>query len=380
MRRTLAIVHWMPVEMYPPAINIARYFADSGWSVRVHTTRSTHPLPCFSHPNVVVHHGAKASGGSALKRAMATGAFHAATAARLVSSRPDAILYFEPQSSFPVLLSRALRDVPLFIHHHEYHEPHEFNRRGMRLARIFHRREQSRLFPRARWISHTNAERLELFLRDNPGIDRQVAKVLPNLPPAAWSSEPNVAWTASPPPPLRMVYVGSLSVADTWISELLRWISSQPEELVSLDVYSYNVDAEARELLAGHSRVSWFPSGVPYDELPERLRQYHTGLILYKANTVNYRHNASNKLFEYLACGLDVVYSSRMLGVKPYARMESSPRVIEADFESLDSLDIALLSHRDGLPAALAPGSAESAIAALEAEVSAAVAERKVAG
>jgi hypothetical protein len=377
--RSLAIVHWMPVEMYPPTMNIARFFADSGWAVTIHTTRAAHPLPVFSHPNVVVKRGAKTSGKPAVVRAAATGAFHAATATRLVSSRPDAILYFEPQSSFPVLLSRVLRDVPLFIHHHEYHEPHEFEERGMRLARMFHRREQKRLFPRAKWISHTNADRLELFLRDNPGVDRRIAKVLPNLPPASWSTTPNQAWTASPPPPLRMVYVGSLSVADTWIAELLRWISSQPEELVSLDVYSYNIDAEARQLLAGHSRVNWFPSGVPYDELPERLRQYHTGVILYKANTVNYRHNASNKLFEYLACGLEVLYSSRMLGVKPYARLDASPRVMEADFENPQSIDIAMLAHRDGLPAAPAPESAESAIAALERAVSTAVAEKQAA-
>ena len=62
---------------------------------------------------------------------------------------------------------------------------------------------------------------------------------------------------------------------------------------------------------------------------------YDIGLILYKATTDNYRYNASNKLFEYLALNLSVMYSDKMLGIKPY----EGGRVQAFDFSQLPDLN-----------------------------------------
>jgi hypothetical protein len=60
--------------------------------------------------------------------------------------------------------------------------------------------------------------------------------------------------------------------------------------------------------------------------LPQVLSQYDVGLILYRCRTLNFVYNATNKLFEYLVCGLDVWYPPCMLGLKTYARSTIAPR------------------------------------------------------
>lgn len=353
MSRRLSIVHWMPVEMYPPTINAARFFADRGWTVSLTTTRNRHSLPAFAWPGVALHRAPDQSAVSPARRAQAYAKFHALATLRLLTDRPDAILYFEPQSSFPVFLASRLRRVPLFIHHHEYHSASDFQSAGMRMARIFHRLEIRALFPRARWISHTNAERLALFAGEHPEIPQENLRVLPNLPPATWDKITNRAWLSEQGSPLRMVYVGSLSLRDTYLEALVEWVKTQRRGAVSLDIYAYNVDPETREYLDSLTQtgdVRWFRDGVAYDDLPAVLREYHVGVVFYRARTVNYRHNASNKLFEYLACGLDVLFSSRMEGVKSFARITAAPRVIEADFEKLDRLTLSTLRNRGDIP------------------------------
>jgi len=375
MKRKLALVHWMPLEMYPPAMNLARELAAQGWDVTVFTTRNRHGLDDFSAPGVTVSRSSSPSQDGVTPRALVYAGFHFGTARKLISDAPDAVMYFEPQSSFPVFLAGMVRPgMPVFIHHHEYHEPAEFTRPGMRLARLFHKLEQKVLFPRAQWISHTNAARLELFLADNPTGLEQRSKVLPNMPPASWGDEPNNAWKYQQAGPLRMVYVGSLSREDTYIDSCVRWIQRQPAKTVTLDIFAYNADDDTRKFLLDLNSdiIHFHPEGAKYDDLPQLLRRFHTGLILYRAETSNFRHNASNKLFEYLACGLDVVFPAPMLGVKQYERSAETPRVMQVDFDS-DTTGVAMLLHRGDLPAARPEESASEALAELSAALSVAV-------
>lgn len=362
--------------MYPPAMNLVRHLARRGWTVSVHTTRGTAPFPEFSEHGVEVHRARPPRSRSALQRAVALLRFHLPTTWRLLARVPRAILYFEPQSSFPVYIATVGRRIPVFIHYHEYHEPAQFLEKGMRLARVFRRLEE-RLQKRARWISHTNPERLELFLADNPGAARDVSRVLPNMPPASWFMGSAGGWLNAPPPPLRLVYVGSLSRQDTYIEPVVNWLRAQPRGSVTLDVFAYNTDSDTRRYLQSIDEdfITFHPSGVHYDDLPEALARFHTGLILYRANTLNYRHNASNKLFEYLAVGLDVLFPSSMLGVASYARAHEAPRVLEVDFENWESIDLAVLSTRGALPSARPMPDSATALAELTAALERAVPE-----
>jgi hypothetical protein len=382
-RRTLnklAIVHWAPIEMYPPAMNLIRYLArGADWDITVYTTDNGFSLPVFTARGVTV---IRSGNPSIRNRAAAIGrhlSYYAGTSARLVRDNPQIVMYFEPQSSFPVTVASVFKRFKLFVHHHEYHSPNEFQNRGMRLARLFHVLEQSRLFPQACWISHTNRERLELFLSDNSSASRESARVMPNLPPAGWPRSETNAWSITTPQPLKLVYVGSVSISDTYLKELIVWIKQQPRGRVSLDVFAYNTDDETRRFLEAEAGeiVRFHPNGILYDDLPRTLSLYHTGVILYKANSLNYRHNESNKLFEYLAAGLDVMYPAAMLGVKRYSRLSINPRVIEVDSATGTNLDLRLLSTRPQSSTEPFTMTAETAFAELERELLEALDERE---
>jgi hypothetical protein len=341
----------MPLELYPPTINLIRHLADTGrWEIDVHTSANVHGLADFSYPGVQVHRSPSPVG-SALHRLTSYVRFHLGTPVSLATRRPDLVMYFEPQSSFPVFAARlAGSRPPLFVHHHEYYEPQEFLAPGMRLPRLFHKIEQARLFPKASWISHTNEERARLFEADTSGVTAGVTRILPNLPPSSWTgTAARVSRTASGP--IRFVYVGSLSLRHTYIGQLVEWIAAQPAESVALDVYSYNTDAATKTFLleSAGDRIRFFPEGVPYDSLPSLLPQYDIGLILYKAENANFQHNASNKLFEYLACGLDVVFPDTMREVMKYAGENVTPRIMPVSFDTGEGLSVERFQRRSGL-------------------------------
>lgn len=369
----LAIVHWMPVEMYPPLINLLRCFADSNkFEVVLHTTANPRVSEVYRHPGVVIRRSPTAVGKGLVRRVWHYVSFNIGTFLRLLSGRPDVILYVEPASAFPVWLhSQVRRRVPLFIHHHEYHSPDQFLRPGMRLIRLFHQLEQRSLFRLAKWVSHTNGKRLEMFSADCPMVPDSRLRVFPNYPPGNWRDVRNRAW-ANGKTPFKFVYVGSLSLRDTFLAEFMEWLLKQPDGSVHFDVYAYNLDQETREFLVSHQGrvLHYFPEGIDYEKLPILLGGYHAGVILYKAQTLNYRFNETNKLFEYLICGLDVWFSDRMEGVMPHKRVDAWPRVIECNFSRMDTQDWSnFLIRPANLPAAGTVRDAESAYAVLEAAI-----------
>ena len=368
--RRLAILHWLPVELYPPTINLLRLLAkDEKWRVELFTSANHLGRTPFKLPGAHIHRSPAPGLVRGLKRAWAYASFQIQATWRLFIFRPEVILYFEPQSAFPVFLYRLIHpDVPIFVHHHEYHDPHLFLRKGMRLTRFFHHLEIRHILPKAEWISHTNRERLNLFLNDHAGLPPQSLKILPNYPPASWPDRCQSGWkTSTKPFPLKFVYIGSLSLRDTFLQEFIEWLSRLPQGDAFFEVYSYNLDAETEAFLnAADTRlVKFHRGGIDYDQIPDCLDQAHFGVLLYKANTTNYRFNASNKLFEYLACGLDVLFPDRMDGVKPYATVASAPRVIEADFSSLDEIAWSTLKTRTSLEERPFSSQAEEALSPL---------------
>ena len=351
----LAVVHWFPLELYPPATNLLTYFASqSCWDVMAITCADDRGQPEFQCPGAAIHRWMfPGRSYNRLRRWVAYFGFPVFALLKLIWHRPKVLLYIEPHSAFPAfvycLLARRCR---LFIHYHEYRDPKEYLQAGMRLVRFYNWIEKRLLYRRAEWISHTNDDRRRMFQGDHPDIDAAKLRILPNYPPVNWTNFETLAWQAGATRPLKLVYVGSLSVRDTFIKELVEWVKTDLTQLCELDVYSFNHSPEIKELFTAIecNRIRFHSHGVRYDQLPALLCKFHVGLILYKANTRNYVYNASNKLFEYLAVGLDVWYPKQMLGVKPYARQDKAPRVWELDFADLGSIDPSLLNDRNGIP------------------------------
>lgn len=341
----LAVVHWFPLEQFPPVQNLLQVVADDpGLHCLCLTTSNDRNLPEFNaSPVTIRRRGFPSRSRGRLMRMWLLLSFPWWALWQLIRCRPDAILYFEPHSSAAAFLYLLFnRRCRLLIHYHEYREPKEFYDRGNRLFGLYHLLERKFLYQRAVWISQTNSDRVRMFLQDTPEAAPQKLRALPNYPPQSWHQKrPPVAASAGP---LRLLYVGAASIRDTFIREVVDWVMTQPEGVVTLSVYVSNTDEETRDLLQDAMRLSRNISvnlqAIPYQQLPNVLSVHDVGLILYRGNTPNYVYNAPNKLFEYLSCGLDVWFPACMLGVLPYIRTEMAPRVLETNFQKLSSLDL----------------------------------------
>lgn len=334
----LALIHELPLEYYPPTTNLIEYASSSAdVDVAVYSTHNQRGRPEYTHPNVTVWRPQKST---AKHRVLQRLKWHLDVARDLARHEPDAVLYVEPHSALaPYLYYKWFRGkAQLFLHHHEYYSPEDYRHPSNKTIRFFHRLETNYLFPRANWISQTNPKRLELFSADHPTVAHNKLQVLQNLPPANWSKVSNHAWNdAGRKGPLKLVYVGSVSLTDTHIEAVIRWVKQKPQQDVSLDVYAYQVDVQTAEYLKNNSgpNIRFHSEGIAYSDIPDMLSYYHVGLILYKGNTVNFQHNATNKLFEYLACGLDVWYADGLKGVEPYRTSGTYPQVLRVCFQSL---------------------------------------------
>lgn len=362
----LAVIHWFPLEQFPPVQNLLTCISGT---TRLDccclSTANDRGLPDFSVESLaVLRRPFPTRRRSRLVRLWLLLSFPFWACWCLLWFRPDALLYFEPHSSAAAFLYLLCRPrCRLLIHYHEYREPREYRDPGNRLFGWYHRLERRFLYRRAIWISETNSDRVRFFLQDTPEVDPAKLRVLPNYPPAAWSALR--AATRGESTCLRLVYVGAASIRDTFVAEVVRWVQNQPTGAVSLDLYVNNSDVQTEQMLrqaeavCDHLRL--YSGGVPYHQLPELLRQYDVGLILYRGTTLNYVYNAPNKLFEYLACGLDVWFPGCMLGVKPYARSHVWPRILETDFQRLAELNLQVLKRRD-LPYEPWQGSSEAVL------------------
>ena len=213
----------------------------------------------------------------------------------------------------------------------------------MKLARLFHKYEK-KLYPKASWVSHTNIYRMQQFVTDVQPVIINNQQVLPNYPPKSWQTNPVLHIDL----PLKIIYVGALSLDTMYVKEFAVWVMQQNGKVV-WDIYSTNITDAANNYLKALASL-WIniKPGVPYHELPAIIKNYAVGIVLYNGHIPNYINNAPNKLFEYLACGLDVWFPDVMKGSLPYITKDSFPKVIAIDFAALPRFNLANAIDRNG--------------------------------
>jgi hypothetical protein len=350
-RLRVLFLHWFPLEKFPPAQNLLACFSEQEFLEieAVSTAEAAATRGRFATARVF-RTSFPAVGQFAAFRLLRFLAFPVLCLLRVLLRRPDVIIYCEPHSAPAAFLALLFRPrMRLFIHYHEYRELSHYRDRGNAIAQLGHWLESRWLYHRCEWISHTNMDRVRMFLEDHPGVPQRLLHAIPNYPPPAWLS-PAQKQPHAPSTVLRLVYVGAVSLNDTFIRELVDWVVKHGDERVQLDIYAGNTAVSARDYLLNlqSPAVKFFPTGVPYEQLPEILVNYDVGLVLYRGTTRNYIYNAPNKLFEYLICGLDVWYPRQMLGVSPVAAELHIQQVLELDFEQPQMLDALLeLPRRD---------------------------------
>ena len=338
----IAVVHYMPLEYYPPVTNFLDVVLEEPkLEIKVFSTKNNKNRKEYSNAklNKINRSPFPAPGENTVIRLYKYLAFNISCFLRLVQYNPKTILYYETYSAGPVYWYLRLfgRNKKLKIHYHEYFSK-DWYEKGMLLTRKYHEYEKKFLYCKADWISQTNIDRVRLFLKDQPEVDPQKMKILPNYPPASWGSAIKQQKKGSSV--LKTVYIGSLSLEATFIREYCDWVKDQKGAVI-FDIYAYNLHQDTTDYLykLNCPYINFIREGIEYDKIPLVLRNYDVGLILYKALSKNYEYNAPNKLFEYLACGLEIWFSDKMKGCIPYIKSQH-PRIMPVDFLNIDNTEL----------------------------------------
>ncbi len=349
----IVIIHFNPLERYPPVTNLLNFLSvkSKRQIIVVSTCNARHSgLKNYEKrtENIIIKRSRHVNSSSVL-RLFNYFLFYSKCLYLLIKHRPKSILYFETISSLAPLFYKKIKGpkVKLLAHYHEYTSVHEY-KHNMRLVTLMHQME-TRMYPWAySWISQTNEVRLEKFINDNglEKIDQPVFHTMPNYPSKYWAKRKAVFNSTDK---IRLVYVGSLGYDTMYLQELADWVRKN-KDYMSLDFYAYNIDERAKQFLQEQNdNCIRFHGGCDYNELPEILKDYDVGLSIYKPVSDNWIYNAPNKIFEYLACGLDVWFSRTMTYTKRLERGDVFPKIIAVDFEDLDEFDFRKAIKRDGL-------------------------------
>lgn len=334
--KQIAIVHYLPLEFYPPVTNLLDMMAHEQelqtkvWTCHNHKKRPTYiPKLGVSVSRAIFPNPSDLKILRFLKYLL----FNIRCFFGLLIFKPDTILYYESYSVGPVYwyLKFFGTTTELLIHNHEYFDP-KWYERGMDVVRYYHKQEKSFLFEKAQWISQTNTERVKLFVKDHGAHLTPKMRVIPNYPPRSWTPSARVTSKSI----LKTVYVGSLSMTTTYLEAYCNWIIAQKGKVL-FDIYAYNVDAITKAYLNAISSpyITFNDTGVGYHDIPKLLSQYDVGVIFYKAYCPNFTYNAPNKLFEYVTCHLQVWYADELLGIAPY----TSTQVVPIDFNKLSTFN-----------------------------------------
>lgn len=338
-KKKIAILHFYPIEYYPPVLNLLNYLSTSNaindLEISVFTCSNDKGRKPYSNDTISIYRFELAEkGDSNLIKSYKYVKLIFRSMAKIIKLDIETIIYFESISSLPATIYKRFfnQNCRIFIHYHEY-APKSWYEKYMKFVKYSHFFESHYLYRKASWISQTNSDRLKLFQKDHSNIDTRKMHVMPNFPPMVWR---NYLKPLEEKRKNKIVYVGSLAFESTYIREFCEWIKSQ--EYYTLDIYSYNFHPEVENHLKNihDDKIRFFPGGIEYDLLPIVLNKYDIGIILYKGYSENVIYCAPNKLFEYLACDLNVFFSKELLGCYQFVNSGSYPEVNPIDFLNLE--------------------------------------------
>jgi hypothetical protein len=344
------IIHFSPPELYPPLQNFIRLLEKQVLPKKIillTTAGNYGALKNFKtvHPQIrIIRMGKSGQGFGKIARLFYYFEFYVGCLLQLLLKRPSTVLYYETISSFPAYVYKRYfnKKAAIMVHYHEYTSPAEYEQ-GMFLTKWFHRREKW-LYPKLAWLSHTNSRRMQLFLEDIQPILPAHTHCIPNYPPISWQQEPRQKRND----PVRMIYLGALSMDTMYTREMAEWVLAQKGKVI-WEIFAYKPETNARDFIGGLN-CEWvkLKLGVDYESLPSLITQYDIGVVLYNGHIPNYVYNAPNKLFEYLAAGLDVWYPDKMTGCFEYDSIDKWPKVLRLNFDQLEKYELETMLERKG--------------------------------
>src|SRR5579863_8858588 len=254
-KNTMAIVHFNPIELYPPVMNLLDYLAKQKPLLKVYvfTNASDESREEYQsrRENVQIHRFAVIGPEfSPIRRYRNYFKFYYKSYQNLNNIKPEWVWYFETASALPVKWyfngSKSIGS-KLLIHYHEYMSPAEYQQ-GPGMVQWIHRKEK-KLYDLAYSVSHTNNERMQMFLKDNQLSLAGKTKILPNYPPRGWIKEIRENRRNGP---LKIVYVGVIGMETLYIREFCEWVEGQEGKVV-FDIYSQQQTGELENWIRAKS-------------------------------------------------------------------------------------------------------------------------------
>jgi len=334
MSRKLTILHFNVLEKYPPALN----FISDGLElnqkleISVLTSVNNSPYENRSFSGVKILRIGSTSKNKVLRYTSYL-TYNFIGALILLLKRPDVVVVYETLSIFPAFVySFVLPKKKIHIHYHEYVSITE-KEVASKYMKVLFKCEEKLLEKYT--CSQTNADRKELFLKDNAKLKMQNVFVFPNMPPKSWwknFGRTKKHWDGGK---IKLVYVGVLDADTMYLEELLKWVHQHPNEL-ELTIFSQDVSLSAKKIISQFEFENIvLKSTIDYRELPHELIKYDIGLVLYKGHIPNYIYNVPNKVYEYLMCGLNVLVDENMISTKKI----TVKRIQMIDFKNLQASD-----------------------------------------
>ena len=168
----LMILHFQPLEMYPPVMNLLNTFdikvKENGLDITVFSTyRPKSKEPDFLLPNIKI----KRTQGilkneNNLVRSLKYILFNCVALIYLFWKRPKIVYYYESFSAYPSIIYKKWfnHNCILIAHYHEYSTKEEF-KAASRVVRTLWALEKNN-FGLFNVLSHTNEKLMDLFKKD----------------------------------------------------------------------------------------------------------------------------------------------------------------------------------------------------------------------
>ena len=340
MIKKIGIIHFLPIEKYPPVLNLINSIDELNniSSLVITTQRSNGEL--YKTKKSVVNRIVKISKNS-FYRYYSYLLFNLLGFFELLTFKPKFIFVFETYSILPAFLYKLIfKNAIIHVHYHEYTSFNEI-KSSSKYFKLLHFFEK-KMFKKCNYISQTNSDRLAMFLNNYPFIEKNKAFVIPNIPPSNWYEFALQNKTINKSKKHKLVHVGALNMKTMYVKEIVNWVISQ-DGLFVLDFFTDNLSPETEAFIikANSEYVNLYGS-INYFELPNLLVNYDIGITLYNGYIPNHVYSIPNKVIEYLYCGLNVWYSSELLSTSKFIKNEKINGCREIDFSALNSFQIAI--------------------------------------
>jgi hypothetical protein len=335
MPNRIAILHFNIIEKYPPVMNFIFDALEENPTrkILVFTTKNTTSYTTPHFPNTEIYRFGTVSTNPVI-RYVSYVWFNLMSSVVLFINRFDEITVFETLSILPLwLVSKIFKSKKGHIHFHEYISEPERKASSVYMKGLF--KIENQLLKKYT-SSQTNEDRRQLFLRAKPFLKSDMVEVRPNMPPKSWWNKYGHFKDKSTNVKIKLVYVGACDNQTMYVKEVLDWVSANSQQL-ELTIISHQLDEQTKDLIADYnSEAIKIMEPIDYYELPKELVKYDAGLVLYKGHIPNYVYNVPNKVFEYLACGLEVLVDKKLISTASL----KLPKIKIIDFKALESIQI----------------------------------------